>query len=159
MGQKSWGLSLASRQDSLSDKSSGLQFFCLLRSRPRFPRLAPPSYVTDHLHGRYQGDDSVIVGLDETNQFWSSHHNPNRLRKPSCMKLGLGLTIMYGRGGYSGDAREILYIIVERLQLAELKELIHREDPKALSPLKTFMKILMGPKIPTSKSRRHQPYF
>ena len=38
---------------------------------------------------------------------------------------------MYGRGGFSGDEREILYVIAERLQLAELKELIHREDPYA----------------------------
>lgn len=75
--------------------------------------------------------DIVIVGLDETKSVLIISSKSKQLAEAIVHELGLGLTIMYGRGGFSGDEREILYVIVERLQLADLKELIHREDPVA----------------------------
>lgn len=88
--------------------------------------------------------DSVIVGLDETKSVMVISSNSKQIAAAIMHELGLGLTIMYGRGGYSGDAREILYVIVERLQLAELKELIHREDPKAFIAVENLHEISHG---------------
>ena len=72
--------------------------------------------------------DSVIVGLDETKSVMIISSKSKEIADAIMHELGLGLTIMYGRGGFSGDAREILYVIAERLQLAELKEIIQRAD-------------------------------
>ncbi len=88
--------------------------------------------------------DSVIVGLDETKSVMVISSHSKEIAEAIMHELGLGLTIMYGRGGYSGDAREILYVIVERLQLAELKELIHREDPKAFIAVENLHEISHG---------------
>ena len=60
-------------------------------------------------------------------------------------ELGMSLTVMYGRGGYSGDAKEILYIVVERLQLAQLKSIIRREDPKAFVAIENLHEVMHGP--------------
>lgn len=88
--------------------------------------------------------DSVIVGLDETKSVLIISKKPKVIAEAIVHELGLGLTIMYGRGGFSGDEREILYVIAERLQLAELKELILREDPSAFIAIENLHEVANG---------------
>lgn len=88
--------------------------------------------------------DAVIVGLDETKSVLIISSKSKEIADAIINELGLGLTIMYGRGGYSGDEREILYVIAERLQLAELKELIHREDPSAFIAIENLHEVANG---------------
>ncbi len=45
--------------------------------------------------------------------------------------LGRGVTRLAGRGGYSGEEKEVLLCVVTRPQLARLKELIYEQDPFA----------------------------
>ncbi len=88
--------------------------------------------------------DAVIVGFEDTKSVMIISSNPQHLTDVLMEELGVGLTIMYGRGGFSGDAREILYIVVERLQLAELKELVHREDPEAFIAIENLHEVING---------------
>ena len=88
--------------------------------------------------------DAVIVGLDETKSILIISSKSKKIADAIMHELGLGLTVMYGRGGFSGDAREILYVIAERLQLAELKELIHREDPTAFIAIENLHEVANG---------------
>jgi len=88
--------------------------------------------------------DAVIVGLDETKSVLIISSKSAQIADAIIHELGLGLTVMYGRGGFSGDAREILYVIAERLQLAELKELIHREDPGAFIAIENLHEVANG---------------
>lgn len=88
--------------------------------------------------------DVVIVGLDETKSVLIISSKSKAIADAIIHELGLGLTIMYGRGGFSGDEREILYVIAERLQLAELKELIHREDPSAFIAIENLHEVANG---------------
>jgi len=103
--------------------------------------------------------DAVIVGLDETKSVLIISSKSKQIADAIIHELGLGLTVMYGRGGFSGDEREILYVIAERLQLAELKELIHREDPGAFIAIENLHEVANGhqdgsSKIPPSKKQR-----
>ncbi|MEC7839140.1 MAG: YitT family protein [Chlamydiota bacterium] len=88
--------------------------------------------------------DYVIVGLDETKSVMIISAKSREISEAIIHELGLGLTIMYGRGGFSGDEREILYVIAERLQLSELKELIHREDPTAFIAIENLHEVSYG---------------
>jgi uncharacterized membrane-anchored protein YitT (DUF2179 family) len=88
--------------------------------------------------------DIVIVGLDELKSAMIISSKPKQLAEVIMNELGLGLTIMHGRGGFSGDAREILFIIVERLDLAELKEIILREDPSAFMAIENLHEVVYG---------------
>lgn len=88
--------------------------------------------------------DAVIVGLEETKSVLIISSKSKAISEAIMTELGLGLTIMYGRGGYSGEEREILYVIAERLQLSELKELIHREDPKAFIAIENLHEVSTG---------------
>lgn len=88
--------------------------------------------------------DTVIVGFEDTKSVMIISKIPQHLCDVLMEELGIGLTVMYGRGGYSGDAREILYIVVERLQLAELKEIVHREDPQAFIAIENLHEVING---------------
>jgi len=88
--------------------------------------------------------DAVIVGLEETKSVWIISPKSDDITKAIIHELGLGVTVIYGRGGYSGDEREILYVISERLQLAELKELVYREDPTAFMAIENIHEVANG---------------
>lgn len=97
--------------------------------------------------------DTVIIGLDETKSVLIISSKPKAIADAIVYELGLGLTIMYGRGGFSGDEREILYVIAERLQLAELKELILREDPSAFIAIENLHEVSGKPTGPKKMTR------
>ena len=88
--------------------------------------------------------DSVIVGLDEVKSVMIISSKSKEIADAIIHELGLGLTIMYGRGGFSGDEREILYVIAERLQLSDLKELIHLQDPQAFVAIENLHEVAYG---------------
>ncbi len=88
--------------------------------------------------------DIVIVGLDELKSVMIISSSPKALSDVIMNELGLGLTIMHGKGGFSGTAKEILFIIVERLDLAELKEIVLREDPMAFMAIENLHEVVYG---------------
>ncbi len=98
--------------------------------------------------------DIVIVGLDELKSVIIISTKPQKLTQIIMHELGLGLTVMYGRGGYSGDAREILFVIVERLDLSDLKEIVLREDPTAFMAIENLHEIVYGKKSKISSKNR-----
>lgn len=97
--------------------------------------------------------DMVIVGLDEVKSVMIISSAPDKLKKVIMEELGLGLTIMHGKGGYSGDERQILLVIVERLDLADLKEIVLREDPTAFMAIENLHEAVYG-KTPLKKKKK-----
>ena len=102
--------------------------------------------------------DLVIVGLDELKSVLIISSKPKELGEIIMKELGLGLTIMQGRGGFSGTSREILFIIIERLDLAELKEIILREDPTAFMAIENLHEVVYGKQghVPYKKKARRK---
>lgn len=88
--------------------------------------------------------DIVIAGLEELKSVLIMCTKPDKLSKIITHELGLGLTFLKGKGGYSGEDRDILFIIVERLDLAELKEIVLREDPGAFMAIETLHEVAYG---------------
>lgn len=46
-------------------------------------------------------------------------------------EMNRGTTLLKGRGGYTGDDKEVLYCVVSRNELTRLKRVVHRVDPYA----------------------------
>lgn len=103
--------------------------------------------------------DSVIVGLDETKSVLIISSKSSEIAQAIIHEMGLGLTIMYGRGGFSGADREIIYVIVERLQLADLKELIYAHDPQAFIAIENLHEVANGNQGENDKSKRWRKLF
>lgn len=90
--------------------------------------------------------DMVIVGFEDTKSVTIITAKSEILTQRLMDDLGIGLTVLYGRGGYSKEKCEILYVVVERLQLAELKEIIHQEDPQAFVAVENLHEVINGRK-------------
>ncbi|NGX37672.1 MAG: hypothetical protein K1000chlam2_00831 [Chlamydiae bacterium] len=88
--------------------------------------------------------DLVIVGLDELKSVLIISSKPKELSKVIMNQLGLGLTIIHGKGGFTGASRELLFIVVERLDLADLKEIVLREDPEAFMAIENLHEVVSG---------------
>lgn len=86
--------------------------------------------------------DTVIMGFEDTKSVMIISKRPKELADILMKELGVSLTVMYGRGGYSGTDREILYIVIERLQLSELKEIVHKEDPDAFIAIENLHEVI-----------------
>jgi uncharacterized membrane-anchored protein YitT (DUF2179 family) len=102
--------------------------------------------------------DLVIVGLDELKSVLIISSKPKELGHAIVNELGLGLTIMHGKGGFSGDTREILFVIIERLDLSELKEIVLREDPTSFMAIEDLHEVVYGKQgvMPFKKRPRHK---
>lgn len=105
--------------------------------------------------------DLVIVGLDEIKSVSVISSKSEEIAKKVVRELELGLTVTPGRGGFSGSNTDILNIIVERLDLAELKDLILDTDPKAFISITNVYEVLYGStayskaKLRSKRSRRN----
>lgn len=93
--------------------------------------------------------DFVILGFDELKSAIIICSKPKELGELITKELGLGLTILQGKGGFTGTYRDILFVIVERLDLSDLKELVLREDPEAFMAIENLHEVVYG----------KQPYF
>jgi uncharacterized membrane-anchored protein YitT (DUF2179 family) len=103
--------------------------------------------------------DIVIAGLEELKSVLVMCSKPERLSKIITHELGLGLTFIKGKGGYSGEDRDILFIIVERLDLAELKEIVLREDPSAFMAIENLHEVAYGRTARVALRRRAKKAF
>lgn len=102
--------------------------------------------------------DMVIAGLEELKSVLIMCSKPDHLSKIITHELGLGLTFIKGRGGYSGEDRDILFIIVERLDLAELKEIVLREDPSAFMAIENLHEVAYGRTAKIALKRRAKTF-
>lgn len=100
--------------------------------------------------------DMVIVGLDELKSILILSSKPTELAKVITQELGLGLTVIHGKGGFSGASRDLLFIIVERLDLSELKELVLREDPRAFMAIENLHEAVAGKQATFSPYRKRK---
>ncbi|PIS00197.1 MAG: YitT family protein [Chlamydiae bacterium CG10_big_fil_rev_8_21_14_0_10_35_9] len=98
--------------------------------------------------------DMVIAGLDEMKSVMILSSIPDKISKIIMHELGLGLTVIKGKGGFSGEDRDLLLVIVERLDLAELKEIVLREDPQAFMSVENLHEIAYGRKKGKIGSRK-----
>lgn len=103
--------------------------------------------------------DIVIAGLEELKSVLIMCSKPDKLSKLITHELGLGLTFIKGKGGYSGEDRDILFIIVERLDLAELKEIVLREDPTAFIAIENLHEVAYGRTAKVALRRKSRKSF
>ncbi len=66
----------------------------------------------------------------------------DKISKEILTKMGRGVTVLDGRGSFSGEKREVLYCIVARNEIVRLKNIIQRIDPHAFVSVITVHDVL-----------------
>ncbi|MGA8943864.1 MAG: YitT family protein [Thermoactinomyces sp.] len=75
--------------------------------------------------------DLVIEGLSASKAATIVSNLPQDLAKKITKKMNRGVTILTGRGGYTGQTREVLYVVVAPNELPKLKQIVNQVDPYA----------------------------
>lgn len=75
--------------------------------------------------------DLILYGFDYSKVVYIVSDIPQSLGAVLMQQVDTGLTILYGRGGYSGQEREILMCAIHRQQFVALKQTVRETDPEA----------------------------
>lgn len=75
--------------------------------------------------------DVVLQGLDYDKTLFIISNQHEAIRKKILTDLNRGGTILNGKGMYNGSDKSIIFTVVNRRELAILKDFIHKVDPNA----------------------------
>lgn len=75
--------------------------------------------------------DLVQVGLDYSKSVMVVTAKHQEIASEIIRVLKRGVTYFVAEGAYSQDQKKVIYSIVNRTQLTQIKEIIHRNDPEA----------------------------
>lgn len=76
--------------------------------------------------------DIIVEGLDETKAVFIVSEKHKDITEAILARLGRGVTLLEGKGGYKGATTNVIYVVVTRLEIAKLKSIVHGFDENAL---------------------------
>ena len=88
--------------------------------------------------------DVVLKGLDESYAVMIVTSEHEEMTIALNERLGRGVTLLHGAGGYTGEAKEVLYCVVTRLELDKLKEIVLDKDERAFVTINAVHDIVGG---------------
>ncbi len=75
--------------------------------------------------------DTVIQGMDETKAVIIVSDYYTEVSDAILQRLGRGTTMLKGRGGYTDNDKEVIYVVVTRLEVMKLKGIVSDVDTNA----------------------------
>ena len=88
--------------------------------------------------------DVVIKGLDESYAVMIVTDSHEEIASALMDRLGRGVTLLHGEGGYTGDAKKIVYCVVTRLEVDKLKQIALDKDENAFVSINPVHDIVGG---------------
>ena len=88
--------------------------------------------------------DVVIKGLDESYAVMIVTNSHEDITSALNDRLGRGVTLLHGAGGYTGESKEVLYCVVTRLEVDKLKEIVLEKDENAFVTINAVHDIIGG---------------
>ncbi|TXD07901.1 YitT family protein, partial [Staphylococcus haemolyticus] len=73
----------------------------------------------------------VIEGLNTKKAMTIISSKPDQVAKAIDEQVGRGLTILDGRGYYSREEKDVLYVVVAKTQVSRAKKIIRKIDNQA----------------------------
>lgn len=79
----------------------------------------------------YKVIDIVMEGMNSSKSVRIISDKSYEIGQALIEKLDIGITYIYGQGGYTKMDKTIIYCIISRLEMSKMKEIIKEIDPKA----------------------------
>ncbi len=76
--------------------------------------------------------DIIVEGIDESKAVFIISEKYEDISQAVMDRLGRGITLLNGKGGYKGVATDVIYVVVSRLEISKLKSIVHGFDENAL---------------------------
>lgn len=75
--------------------------------------------------------DIIIQGLEDTKAVIVVSDEYEELSAAITERLGRSVTLLHGKGGYNDNEKEIIYVVITRLEISKLKQIVRDMDPSA----------------------------
>lgn len=102
----------------------------------------------------YKVIDIVLDGVNESKSVNIISTKSEAIGDSLIKKLDIGVTYIQGRGGYTGEEKDIIYCVVSRLELPKLKEMVKFIDPTAFIAVENVHEV-EGVRIKEKKAKRN----
>jgi len=86
--------------------------------------------------------DFIVEGLGYGKAFYIISSKSEEIGRYILNEIGRGVTVLEGRGLYTGSKRDVLLCVVNRVQVAKLKELVYSVDKRAFIMVTTVHEVL-----------------
>ncbi|KPU26700.1 membrane protein [Caloranaerobacter sp. TR13] len=86
--------------------------------------------------------DLILEGLGYAKAFFIISQYPDKIGNTILEKLNRGVTVLKGRGMYTGKDRDVLLCVVNRSQVTKLKEIVHQIDKNAFVMVADIYEVL-----------------
>lgn len=88
--------------------------------------------------------DIVVEGFDEVKAVTIVCDNGKEISAAITARLGRGVTVMEGYGGYTLEKKTILYSVVTRLEISKMRAIINDKDPNAFVTINDVADVMGG---------------
>jgi len=88
--------------------------------------------------------DTVIEGLDESKAVLIVSDKPEEITETLMARLGRGVTVLHGEGGYTKERKDVLYCVITRLEMAKLKSIVDEVDENAFVTFNDVHEVMGG---------------
>lgn len=75
--------------------------------------------------------DFIVEGFDRSKEVMIITEKPDQINEALLQTFECGTTKIAAKGGYSNADKTIIYFVVNRFQIAKMRNIIHAVDPKA----------------------------
>ncbi|KKO54916.1 YitT family protein [Paenibacillus sp. DMB20] len=75
--------------------------------------------------------DVIVEGMNERVAVLIISNHPGEVLERITTVMSRGLTVLEGRGGYTGSSKELLYIVISKQEVVQLKNMINDIDENA----------------------------
>ncbi|MFS0723878.1 YitT family protein [Paenibacillus sp. 1P07SE] len=75
--------------------------------------------------------DIIIAGFDESKSVWIISEEAREIGSAIMDRLGRGVTFLQGEGAFTGDSKQVIFCIINRLEEAKLKSIVQELDTSA----------------------------
>ena len=75
--------------------------------------------------------DFIVEGLDRSKAVMIMSEKSKEVSQALMEEFETGTTLWTGLGGYSNNEKQVIYFVVNRFQIARMRNLVHALDPKA----------------------------
>ena len=88
--------------------------------------------------------DVAVKGLNESYVVMIVTDEHEAISQALMQQMNRGVTLLHGEGGYTGNAKKILYTTMTRLEVGEMKEIVKDIDENAFITLSVANDIIGG---------------
>lgn len=97
--------------------------------------------------------DFIVEGMEKGKAAMIITENPRKLSETLSRELKRGITLWDSMGYYSGADKKMLYVVVNRFEIAKLKSIVNELDPRAFVSIMEVSEIMGTSKMYRKKNK------